>query len=215
MSENRTPVPQLRIGRLTKAHGLKGAIKLEMFTDDPKKRFVPGAVFTLQVPTSSSWHGKTLTLSELRWYNSHPVGFFEGVEDRTAAEGLLKAILWIDDDSDADQEDDAWHHHQLIGLDVVRDDVVLGTVARIDHLPAQDLIAVDTPSGEVLVPFVHALVPEVDLDNRRIIVTPPLGLFEELPENNQADATRPVDSSDGASAEQQDTNTTDSTSNDD
>ena len=86
---------QLRVGRLTKAHGLKGAIKLELFTDDPERRFVPGAEFSLQVPASSPWHGKHLTLRELRWYNGHPVGFFEGVDDRTAAESLAKAILWV------------------------------------------------------------------------------------------------------------------------
>ena len=44
---------QLRVGRLVKAHGLKGALKLELYTDDPDGRFVPGAVFTLQVPEAS------------------------------------------------------------------------------------------------------------------------------------------------------------------
>src|SRR6195952_5048353 len=87
---------ELRVGRLTKAHGLKGALKLELYTDAPEKRFVPGAVFTLQVPDESPWHGKTLELVELRWYNSHPVGFFKGVDDRSAAETLVKAILWVE-----------------------------------------------------------------------------------------------------------------------
>jgi len=98
---------QLRVGRLTKAHGLKGAIKLELFTDDPERRFVPGAEFSLQVPASSPWHGKHLTLRELRWYNGHAVGFFEGVDDRTAAESLAKAILWVshtDDDETAEPD---------------------------------------------------------------------------------------------------------------
>ena len=53
------------MGRLTKAHGLKGAIKLELYTDAPEKRFTPGATFALQVPTSSDWHGKKLELIEL------------------------------------------------------------------------------------------------------------------------------------------------------
>jgi 16S rRNA processing protein RimM len=155
---------QLRVGRLTKAHGLKGALKLELFTDTPEQRFTPGASFTLQVPETSDWHGKTLTLTELRWYNGHPVGFFEGVDDRTAAESLVKAILWVDQAMDElPDEDDAWYHHQLVGLRVERDGVVVGTVSRVDHLPAQDLLAVDTATGEVLVPFVTALVPSVDI----------------------------------------------------
>ncbi len=180
----RQPRQQLRIGRLTKAHGLKGAIKLELYTDDPERRLVPGAEFTLQVPSDSKWHGKTLTLSELRWYNGHPVGFFEGVTDRTEAESLLKAILWADQDDTV--EPDAWYDHQLVGLRVLRDGREVGAVARVDHLPAQDLLAVRTPNGEVLVPFVSQIVPEVDVRAGTVTVTPPLGLFEEPPDDDPA-----------------------------
>jgi 16S rRNA processing protein RimM len=173
------------VGRLVKAHGLKGALKLELYTDDPEGRFTPGATFTLQVPESSPWHGKPLTVREFRWMNSHPVAFFENVDDRDAAEQLVRAILWIDQDAaDAPSEDDAWYDHQLVGLEVVRDDVVVGRVARVDHLPAQDLLIVRPASGEdreVLVPFVKAIVPEVDVAAGRVVVTPPAGLFEELP----------------------------------
>ena len=197
---------RLRVGRLTKAHGLKGGLKLELFTDAPEKRFVPGAVFALQVPTDSPWHGKTLELGELRWYNSHPVGFFTGISDRSAAETLAKAILWVEHEGlEVSDEPDAWFDHQLVGLSVVRDGHEVGTIARVDHLPAQDLLAVETPSGEVLVPFVSAIVPSVDLASRTITVTPPLGLFEELVDDAaesdaeagaERDETAPVTASD-------------------
>lgn len=177
---------QLRVGRLTKPHGLKGAIKIELYTDAPERRFVPGAVFSLQVPTGSPWHGKTLELAELKWYNSHPVAFFKNVADRTVAESLIKAILWIDEDADAaSDEEDAWYDHQLVGLRVLRDGVEVGTVALVDHLPAQDLLHVKTASGEVLVPFVKAIVPSVDLASGTLTVTPPTGLFEELPDDDE------------------------------
>jgi 16S rRNA processing protein RimM len=190
---SKAPAPsgrtQLRVGRLVKAHGLKGAIKLELYTDDPEGRFAPGATFTLQVPVSSPWHGKTLTVREFRWMNSHPVAFFEGVDDRGAAEELIRAILWIDQDTQsAPAEDDAWFDHQLVGLDVVRDGATVGRIIRVDHMPAQDLLIVRTnpdashaDAREVLVPFVKAIVPEVDIDGGRVVVTPPPGLFEEIP----------------------------------
>ena len=199
-----TPRPsakaQLRVGRLVKAHGLKGAIKLELYTDDPDGRFVPGATFTLQVPESSPWHGKPLTVREFRWMNSHPVAFFEGVDDRDAAEELIRAILWIDQDAaTAAPEDNAWYDHQLVGLEVVRDDVVVGRVIRVEHFPSQDLLVVrpskssGTPSRggdqEILVPFVAAIVPEVDIEAGRVVVTPPPGLFEELPGDDEPEAT--------------------------
>ncbi len=207
-----TPIPEdivrdpaaFRVGRLTKAHGLKGAVKLELFTDDPDKRFVPGAEFSLQVPESSPWHGRTLTLTELRWYNSHPVGFFDGVADRTAAESLAKAILWMTPPADEAAEPDAWYDHQLVGLTVLRDGVEVGTVSLVDHFPAQDLLHVDTPSGTVLVPFVQAIVPSVDVEAGTLVDTPPLGLFEEIPdetptaEPTQAEAAEPAPEGDDA-----------------
>ncbi|WP_060925855.1 ribosome maturation factor RimM [Microbacterium hydrocarbonoxydans] len=172
---------QLRVGRLVKAHGLKGALKLELYTDNPERRFTTGAEFTLQVPEASPWHGKTVVVREYRVMNGNPVVFLQDVDDRDAAETLVRAILWIDQDVD-EVEDDAWFDHQLVGLDVVRDDQVIGKVVRVDHFPAQDLLIVRAGENEVLVPFVKAIVPTVDVSAGRVIVTPPPGLFEELPE---------------------------------
>lgn len=175
----------LRVGRLTKPHGLKGGIKLELFTDNPELRFVPGAKFHLQVPEDSEWFGRTIEMRELRWFNGMPVGFFVEVPDRTAAESIVRAILWIDEQAVAEGvEDNAWYDHQLVGLDVVRklDDgttVQVGTVAEVQHFPAQDLLTINTDAGPVLVPFVEAIVPSVDLEAGIVIVTPPAGLFEE------------------------------------
>lgn len=178
---------QLRVARLTKAHGLKGGIKLELYTDEPDKRFAPGATFTLQVPRTSEWHGKTLELVELRWYNSHAVAFFRGIDDRNAAESLLKAILWIDEEVQTQPgEDDSWYDYQLVGMKVLREGVEVGTVRRVDHFPAQDLLIVGTPAGEVMVPFVNAIVPSVDPVAGVVTVTPPVGLFEEAPEQEPA-----------------------------
>ncbi|HEX6954084.1 MAG TPA: ribosome maturation factor RimM [Agromyces sp.] len=195
---------QLRVGRLTKAHGLKGAIKLELYTDDPERRFVPGAEFSLQVPESSPWHGKHLTIRELRWYNGHPVGFFEGVDDRTAAESLVKAILWVDQPADEEPEPDAWYDHQLVGLAVMRDGEKVGEVVHVDHLPAQDLLVVKSAGREIMVPFVSAIVPEVDVAAGTLTVTPPAGLFEELPESpaddDAAAGDEPVAPADDADA---------------
>ncbi len=137
--------------------------------------------------------------------NSHPVAFFEGVDDRTAAEELVKAILWIDQDTEAaPAEEDAWYDHQLVGLDVVRDGDVIGRVVRVDHFPAQDLLIV-RPTGrgedaDVLVPFVSAIVPEVDVEGGRVVVTPPAGLFEELPGEDDAprEESAPDDSDEAA-----------------
>ncbi len=174
---------KLRVGRLLKAHGLKGAIKLELYTDSPNERFVPGAVLELQVPEESPWFGKTVTVSDLKWFNSSPVLFLKDVNDRTQAESLIKAILLIEQPLDVSpQEPDAWYDHQLAGLRVLRDGAEIGTLLRVDHMPAQDLLVIKTEDAEVLLPFVKAFVPKVDVSAGVIEITPPGGLFEQIEE---------------------------------
>ena len=190
MARNRN---QLRVGRLLKAHGLKGALKLELYTDDPARRFVPGAEFTLQVPESSPWHGKSVTVRDYRVMNGSSVVFFDGVDDRTAAESLVRAILWIDQDQSEEPEDNAWYDHQLTGLAVVRDGETIGQVRRVDHFPAQDLLVVAVGENEVMVPFVEAIVPTVDIEAGHVVVTPPAGLFEDLPVEQDAPADDAAD----------------------
>ena len=180
MTTAKRPESGLRVGRLLKAHGLKGAIKLELYTDDPALRFVPGSVYTLQVPDESPWVGKTVTLKELKWYNDQAVVFLEGIDDRDAAESLVKAILWIDEDQDSRPiEEDAWYDYQLIGLTVRRNGHAVGAISRVDHFPAQDLLIIDTGDSEVLVPFVKAIVTGVDIEAGTMDIDPPIGLFED------------------------------------
>lgn len=173
----------LRVGRLVKAHGLKGAFKLELYTDSPETRFKVGAVLNLQVPETSPWFGKTVSVKELRYYNAAPVLFLNEVEDRSGADTLVKAILLVDADLEIlPEEPDAWYDHQLVGLKIIRDGIEIGKVVRVEHLPAQDCLAIETEIGEVLMPFIKAFAPIVDVAKGEITVTPPGGLFEELPE---------------------------------
>ncbi len=193
-SRAKAPLPDLgkgslRVGRLTKPHGLKGGLKVELYTDNPDERFAAGALFHLQVPSESPWFGRTLTVRELRWFNGVPVCFFEEVVDRNDSESIVRAILWIDEATvEQSVEENAWYDHQLIGLEVRRNGELVGTVSEVQHFPAQDLLSVHTSNGTVLVPFVEAIVPHVDLDAGVVTVTPPAGLFEDIADESPADA---------------------------
>lgn len=197
---------RLRVGRLTKPHGLKGGLRVEMFTDEPDTRFYPGAKFILKVPEDSPWFDKKLTLKELRWYNNvHPVAFFEEIPDRTVAESAVKAIMYIDHNpDDLPAEPDAWYDHQLVGLKVKLDGRTVGIVRRVDHFPAQDLLAVESYLGnqqEVLLPFVKAIVPSVDIAAGTLEITPPPGLLnpDEAEEvvNSKSSLAKHADAAEG------------------
>ena len=107
--------------------------------------------------------------------------------DRTQAESLIKAILLVEQDlTEVPAEPEAWYQQQLVGLKVLRDGVQVGIVLRVEDYPSQDMLIIKTTDErEVMVPFVKAIVPEVNIQEQYISVTPPAGLFEELEESGE------------------------------
>jgi 16S rRNA processing protein RimM len=167
---------RLVVGRIGRAQGLRGEVTIEVRTDDPETRFAPGAVLDADPPQRGP-----LTVASGRVQGGRLVLRFDGIEDRTAAEGLRNTLLIVDADPDEAPDDpDEYYDYQLVGLRVVTvDGREVGTVADMLHLPTQDLFAVARPDGrEALIPFVAEIVPEVDLDEGTVLVDPPPGLLE-------------------------------------
>ncbi|MEV1154408.1 ribosome maturation factor RimM [Micromonospora chokoriensis] len=122
-----------------------------------------------------------LTIEEARFHQGRMLVAFDGILDRNTAEALRGTLLVVDS-ADVDPPDDPeeFHDHQLVGLAVVTPaGERLGEVARIDHAPSSDLLVLRRPEGRTaLIPFVRAIVPEVDLAGGRVIVDPPAGLLD-------------------------------------
>ncbi|MFI9642241.1 ribosome maturation factor RimM [Micromonospora sp. NPDC051925] len=122
-----------------------------------------------------------LTIESARWHQGRMLVAFEGVLDRETAEALRGTLIGVDSASVAPPEDpEEFHDHQLVGLAVVTPQGEhLGEVAKIDHAPASDLLVLRCPQGRTaLIPFVKAIVPEVDLAGGRVVVDPPAGLLD-------------------------------------
>lgn len=179
---------RLIVARIGRAHGLRGEVSVEVRTDAPQERFVDGAVLHVEdgprrrallaagAPTS-------LTVSRVRDNNGILLLTFAEVSDRSSAESLRDAILEAEVSEESD-EPDAWYDHELVGLVAVDSaGVRLGEVVAVHHPGAQDLLVIRTASaGDRLVPFVTAIVPEVDVKGGKIVMTAPPGLLEDLPE---------------------------------
>ncbi|MFF5171245.1 ribosome maturation factor RimM [Micromonospora sp. NPDC000089] len=134
----------------------------------------PGPGVPFRVPAE-------LTVESARWHQGRLLVVFEGVLDREVAEALRNTLLGVDSADVAPPEDpEEFHDHQLVGLDVVTPaGERLGEVARIDHAPASDLLVLRRPEGRTaLIPFVKAIVPEIDLAGGRVVVDPPAGLLD-------------------------------------
>ncbi|MFD8995681.1 ribosome maturation factor RimM [Streptomyces sp. L500] len=167
---------QLVVGRIGRAHGIKGEVTVEVRTDEPELRLGPGAVLA----TDPAGTGP-LTVETGRVHSGRLLLRFAGVTDRTAAEALRNTLLIADVDPDETPEDpEEFYDHQLMDLDVVTvDGTVVGRIAEISHLPSQDLFIVERPDGsEVMIPFVSEIVTEIDLDGQRAVVDPPRGLLD-------------------------------------
>lgn len=107
------------------------------------------------------------------------------MKDRTGAEALRNTLLIAEvDPEELPEEDDEYYDHQLMDLDVVtKDGVEVGRITEISHLPSQDLFIVERPDGsEVMIPFVEAIVTEIDLEQQRAVITPPPGLIDDRAE---------------------------------
>jgi 16S rRNA processing protein RimM len=176
------------VGRIGKPHGLHGEVSVEPRTDEPDRRFAAGAVLTTETPAGTPPHGPgrltALTVKSTRWHQDRLLVGFEELPDRTAAEAVRGLVLLCPVDEDESPDDpEEFYDHQLLGAQVVTTDgTAVGELTGILH-GAQDLLQVRTTAGEeVLVPFVTALVPSVDVAAGRIVVDDRPGLLSPAPE---------------------------------
>lgn len=166
---------RLVVGRIGRAHGIRGEVSVEVRTDDPAARFADGSVLFTDPEAAGP-----LTVTASRRHSGRYVVRFRHVTDRDSAEALLGTLLLVDSAELAPLDDpDEFHDHELIGLAVqTADGETVGRVDDVLHY-AQDVLVVATPEGvEALVPFVAALVPEVDIAGGRVVIDPPPGLLD-------------------------------------
>lgn len=186
----------VQIGRVIKPHGVRGEVVVDATTDDPAGRFAVGTPLV----GKQSGRERDLTVKSMRPHQGRLLVFFEEVPDRNDAETLRGMRFFAP--PLFDDADDAHYDHELIGLRVLNVGAVdedtanarayegalpepedIGEVAGVIRNPSQRLLRVtldgDGDDGrEILVPYVHALVPIVDVDNGAIVITPPDGLLE-------------------------------------
>jgi 16S rRNA processing protein RimM len=167
------------VGRIGRPHGLRGEVVIGVRTDEPDLRFAVGAVLGAGA-TPDGDSPSSLSVASARWHSGQLLVAFAGVTDRTAAGELTGSWLTIDSSQlPATQDPDEFRDHELIGLSVrTSAGQAVGVVTDVLH-HGQDLLVVRRPEGgESLVPFVKALVPEVDLGGGVLVIDPPPGLLD-------------------------------------
>jgi 16S rRNA processing protein RimM len=168
----------LVVGRVVKAHGIAGEVIVEVRSDDPDIRFVAGS--SLRGRPSRGGPESRYVIESVRDHGGRLLVRLGGVVDRNAAESLKGTLFVVDSEDLPPIEDpDEFYDHQLEGLHVVTTTgTAVGSVAEVLHTAAGELLSVRTEEGEVLVPFVSAIVTSVSLADQTIEIDPPEGLLE-------------------------------------
>jgi 16S rRNA processing protein RimM len=170
---------ELVVGRIAKAHGITGEVVVEVRTDDPQSRFVPGRTLRLRRPRDPA--EREVTVESVRPHGGRLLVRLGGVADRDAAERLRGGLFVVESaDLPPLADPDEFYDHQLEGLRVrTADGAEVGEVSEVLHTAGGELLSVRTASGaELLVPFVAAIVASVSLQDRCIEIDPPPGLLE-------------------------------------
>jgi 16S rRNA processing protein RimM len=165
---------ELMIGRVVKSHGIRGEVVVELTTDEPEIRFALGEVL----------HGKQgkkeheLTIQSTRMHQGRMLIKFEEIPDRTQADSLRGTKFWAAP-LENDEGEEGFYDHELEGLKIIHNGEEVGVVTGVMHGPAGEILEVAlNDKKEALIPFVHAIVPEVDLDAGTATITPPEGLLD-------------------------------------
>lgn len=190
---------EVAVGRIGKPHGIRGEVTIQVLTDEPERRFAAGTTLRAEASAGAGRRPTSLTVARSRWHQGTLLVAFEDMADRNAAEVVRGTTLFATIPAGETPEDpEEFYDHQLIALAAVdTDGAPLGAVAGVVHGSAQDLLVVRTPDGrDTLVPFVAALVPEVDLSAGRVVIADRPGLVTPFPD--EAADEEPVGTGEGA-----------------
>src|SRR5258708_34510491 len=160
--------PQICIARIGAAHGVRGAVKLWTFTEDPLAVKHYGPLVTKD-------GARQFEVTDAREAKGHLVVTLKGVATREDAERLNGVELYIAREKRPATDEDEYYHADLIGLAAVTPaNEPLGRVIAIHNFGAGNIIEIAPPQGTTLpLPFTNAVVPSVDLAGGRVIIALP------------------------------------------
>jgi len=163
------------VGRIARAHGIRGQVIVNLDTDFPEERFRPGAqVFAMRAGALTA-----MTLTTVRFQGGRPVIGFEGVETMNDAERLAGLELRIPAAALAALPPGVFYQHDLVGCRVeTAAGAVVGVVERVEGTPEATRLVVAGAAGEVLIPLAVQICTTIDVAGRRIVVDPPVGLLD-------------------------------------
>lgn len=199
---------KIKIGKITSAVGLKGEVKIISYSDDPMRFEMLDHVFMYPVSMSSNNSSvkdglvrkaraiekeskdqseENMTayyIENIRYKGIQPIIKLEGIEDRTAAEKVRGIEIFMDEEDLPELEEGQYYVRDIVGFEVTDEDgQILGKLKDVVTSSAQDLYIVDPCKNnerekDILIPGVPEFILDIDLENKKIVVTLPEGLMD-------------------------------------
>jgi len=164
------------VGRVARAHGIRGQVIVNVDTDFPEERFFPGAELFVK---GASGAVEAVTVTSVRFQRDRPVVGLRGVEDMNAASAFAGRELRVPRESLARLPEGTFYRHDLIGCNVeTAAGDHLGVVTDVEGTMTGSRLVVEAPAGEVLVPLAVKICTRIDPAAKRIVVDLPEGLLE-------------------------------------
>lgn len=164
---------EVQVGRVIKSHGIRGEAVVESTTDVPEVRFAVGATLA----GTQAGKEQTLTVETVRPHKGRLLIKFREIPDRTAAESL-RGMKFFASPLEREEDSEDYYDHELIGLKVIHEGAQVGEVTGVMDAPNRKILEIDYEGREVLVPFVMDFVPDIDLEEGTLTITPPEGLLD-------------------------------------
>lgn len=172
----------LVVGHLNKVHGIKGEIYVWPLTDHPATTYREGVSFRVSDPAGDQPSDRfpSLEVEKVRPYKQGLLVKFKGIEDRTEAEYFRGRYLMRSLEEVEELEEDEIFYHQLLQMTVESvEGEKLGVVREVyEDVGAADLLEIQGPKGRFHVPLVRAMIREIDVEERRLVLDPPEGLLD-------------------------------------
>ena len=163
------------VGRIARAHGVKGQVIVNPETDFPDERFRPGAELFI---SRAGWV-EPLTVTTVRFHRARPVIGVRGVDTMNDAGALAGLELRVPVEWLAPLPPDTFYRHDLVGCRVeTPEGATIGVVKAVDGDASGSRLVIEAAGGDVLVPLALEICTTIDPAGRRIVITPPGGLLE-------------------------------------
>ena len=187
-NKTQEPEDKLCIAQIGAAHGIRGEVRIKLFSDDP-------ASLTQYGPLETKDGARQFKIESARLSKTVYVCRIKGLRDRNEAETLNGTLLYVDRAKLPELDEEEFYHSDLIGLEArLEDGTVLGTIIGVPDFGAGDLLDIAPHRGKgFYIPFTREAVPEISLAEGFVVIEPPEGLLDDANGEEQAQEGEAVD----------------------